>query len=114
MGLRLRDVGTPEFTWRDLLMVVQNLPRQSAWFSAIQGADESVWGMSEMLLADVADTLHWIQWKDTKDGAKNRNQPKPIPRPGITDDSKKRIGSGSLPADQMVEWLGGDFILPAS
>lgn len=114
LGLRYRQLGTEELTWRDLLIVVKNLPRTSALYRSQHGVEEYEWGLPEHLLADVADTLHWLQWKDTKDASRNRNQPKPIPRPGIIDESKQRVGSGSLPVDQMLTWLGGDFILQAS
>jgi hypothetical protein len=83
-------------------------------YAAVHGAEEAEWTLGNHLLAGLADTQAWLAWTKTKDGAKGRNAPKPIARPGVVDESKKRIGSGSLPADQMLNWLGGDFILPAS
>ena len=74
------------------------------------GPEESPWTLGNHLLADVADTLHLLWWAKTEDAARRRNRPKPIPRPGITDDSKKQIGAGSLPVEAMREWLGGDFV----
>lgn len=35
------------------------------------------------LLAAAVDMLRILAWQQTKDGQKNRKQPKPIPRPGV-------------------------------
>lgn len=96
--------------------MVKNLPRRSAWFKSIHGEEESEWDLLEHLIAGLSDDVKWLAWTKTEDAAKKppRNRPKLISRPGVVDDSKKRIGKGSLPADQMAVWLGGDFILPAS
>lgn len=114
-GLRLRWVGSEDFTWRDLLDVVKNLPKSSAVFRAVHGEDESEWGLSEHLLAGVLDNTGWLVWAKTKDASRpGAKPPKPTPRPGVGDDSVKRIGGSVLPVDEMREWLGGDFIIPAS
>lgn len=112
--MRLRDAGTPEFTWRDLLDVVQHLPDSSAVYRAVHGDEEAEWGLLEHLVAGAADSLAWLVWAKTEDAAKKRNRPKPIPRPGFEDESVKKIGKSALPVGEMVEWLGGDFVLPAS
>jgi Family of unknown function (DUF5361) len=44
---------------------------------------DQAWSRTDMLLADIADSLHWLQWAKTKDGARNRSRPQPIPRPGV-------------------------------
>jgi Family of unknown function (DUF5361) len=51
--------------------------------------DEAGWTRTDMLLASAVDALHWLQWVKTKDGAKNRNRPKPIPRPGYIEKPRK-------------------------
>lgn len=95
-------------------MVVKHLPRSSAVYAAVHGAEEAEWTLGNHLLASIVDTQAWLAWTKTKDGARGRNAPKPTLRPGVVDDSKQRIGSGTLPVPEMLEWLGGDFILPAS
>lgn len=95
-----------DLTWRDLWVIVRNLPQSSALHKSIHGLEESLWTISDYLLAQIADTQAWLAWTKTKDGEKGRNQPRPIPRPGVEDESKKRIGSGTLPASEMIEWLG--------
>lgn len=107
--MRLRDVGCPEFTWGDLLDVVQHLPKTSAVYRAVHGDEDAEWGLLEHLAASTADSLAWLVWSKTEDATKKRNRPKPIPRPGVVDESKKQIGAGSLPIDEMKAWLGGDF-----
>ena len=94
--------------WRDLYVIVRNSDN-GAVFKAIHG-ERAEWGLQDHLLARIGDTLDLLWWAKTEDATKNRNRPKPLPRPGITDDSKKQIGSGSLPVDAMREWLGGDFV----
>jgi hypothetical protein len=75
----------------------------------VHGVEQSEWSLTNHLLAGLADSAAWLVWSKTEDATKKRNRPKPIPRPGVEDDSKKQIGSGSLPIDEMKMWLGGDF-----
>ncbi|MEU2106497.1 DUF5361 domain-containing protein [Nocardia sp. NPDC019255] len=60
--------------------------------------------MQEMLMADVADSLHWLMWAKTKSAQKNRGQPKPIPRPGIA--KPERYGDTSMSIADMNKFLG--------
>lgn len=96
-------------TWRDLWVIVRNLPQSSALHRSVNGVEESTWTLTDYLLADIHDTVAWLAWTKTKDAEKGRNRPKPRPRPGVVDEAKKQIGSGSLPIDEMKAWLGGDF-----
>ena len=109
-GLRLRWLGSDGFNWRDLLVIVRHSPSSSALFRSIHGQEESEWTLGNHLLAGIADSAAWLVWSKTEDASKKRNRPKPIPRPGVTDESKKKIGSSTLPIDAMREWLGGDFV----
>lgn len=108
-GLRLRWLGSEGFNWRDLLVIVRHSPESSALFRAIHGAESSAWDLKAHLLANMADTLNLLWWAKTEDATRKKNRPKPIPRPGVEDDSTKQIGSGSLPIEEMKAWLGGDF-----
>lgn len=110
LGVRLRWLESNMLSWRDLWVIVRNLPRSSALHRSVNGEEESMWTLTDYLLADIADTQAWLAWTKTKDAEKGRNRPKPRPRPGLVDESKKQIGSGSLEIEDMKRWLGGDFV----
>lgn len=47
------------------------------------------WHLVEnQMLAAQTDLLALIWWSKTRDGQKNKNRPKPVPRPGIADPEK--------------------------
>jgi hypothetical protein len=102
--LRLRDVGSTDFWWRDLLVFVQHVGRDSALYRS-QNPDDSPWGLSEHLLAVVADAVIAANWMQSRDGQKNRNRPKPIQRPGVVPE-KKTFGGKAESIDTIREWLG--------
>lgn len=80
-GLRLRDLGSDRFRWSDLRAIVTHLPVESALIR-VKEPERSRWGISEYLLAIIADSLRWLVWAKTPDAKRKRNRPKPIPRPG--------------------------------
>lgn len=101
LGLRLRDAGSPGFEWADLRAIVRWAPKSSALYRSMYLPDEdSAWGLQEMLLAAIADSLRWLQWAKTKDGARGRNMPEPIPRPGHRPKVTKHGGKASTPMDR--------------
>jgi hypothetical protein len=110
LGLRLRQLGTDLLSWRDLLVIVQHTERGSA-LSASMDPDSSTWGLSEHLLAVVADAVIAGNWMSSRDGQKNRNRPKPIPRPGIVPESKK-FGGRAESIDTIRDWLGWEETTP--
>ena len=68
-------------------------------------SEESPWGLSEHLLAAIADAALAGNWMQSKDGQKNRNRPKPIPRPGL-EPADKKYGGKAESIDSIREWLG--------
>jgi len=104
LGLRLRWLGTDLLTWRDLLVIVQNTFTDTALYRAMN-PDSWQWSLSDHLLAVVADAVITGNWMQSKDGQRNRNRPKPIPRPG-QEPQDKTYGSGALELDEMADWLG--------
>lgn len=95
----MRHVGTDDFTWRDLYVFVKT----SGWDDALTREmypEHADWTPENMLLAEVVDSLHWLVWAKTENGSKNRNQPKPIPRPGV-EEPEKRVKGEAVPIDQM-------------
>lgn len=64
------------------------------------------WSPTNHLLAGILDSAQWLQWSKTKDGAKNRNHPKPTPRPGIPEEHQSRFKDAvSLPIDEVKRLL---------
>lgn len=63
-----------------------------------------MWGLPEMLAADIADSLRWLMWAKTPDAPKGRNRPKPIPRPGVK--GPERIGTATAIAEmnKFLDW----------
>lgn len=106
LGLRLRWLGTDLLTWRDLKIIVQHLSSTSALMQKMD-PENAVWGLQEYLLAEVVDTLHWLQWAKTKDAAAKppRNQPDPLPRPG-TKPKTEFIKYDVMTQDDAIDWLG--------
>lgn len=110
LGLRLRHVGTPDFNWRDLYVILKTLPRDTALYRAVYGEDAE-WTLEAHLLALVADAGNWLVWSKTRDGEKGRNRPGRVPRPGVASDTESRsMGSGALPAEELEAWLDGPFV----
>lgn len=100
-GLRLRHVGTEQFTWRDLKLFVEFM-REEDNLSKVRHPEEADWGRTNMLLASAVDALNWLVWAKTRDGQKNRNQPQPTPRPGVQAHAKRTKGE-AIPIDQFKE-----------
>lgn len=101
LGLRLRNVGSEEFTWGDLLTIVRHSPHSSALYRAMN-PDETEWGLTEHLLAYVVDLSAVANWQRAQ--GKKKDYPKPIPRPGIEVD--KKFGKEAISMDDMKAWLG--------
>ncbi len=103
LGLRLDDLGTERLTWRDLWVIVNNLPRSSALVRAVAGTDAE-WGLLEHLTAVVADAVEVGNWQ--RQGKASAPKPKPIPRPGAKSDEKK-FGSDPIPIKDFDAWWSG-------
>lgn len=113
LGYRLRWLDSParDFNWRDLWVLVRNLGPDSATHVAVNGREESEWTLANHLLAMIAENTSLAIWMKTADAQKKppRNRPKPIFRPGVEDDSKQKIGKDTLPAADMISWLGEGY-----
>lgn len=103
LGLRLRQLGTEALTWRDLLVIAQHSGHDTALIMSID-PDAAPWGLSEHLLAVVADAVIAGNWMQSEDGRKRRHRPKPIKRPGVEQDKKYGGKAESMAA--IREWLG--------
>lgn len=91
LGLRMRDLGSPALTWREVLTVVRH---QTG--SALERAmfpEEAAWGLPEQLLALIADTLAIQFWADHN--RKAAHKPKPLERPGVSEKDTAVYGAES-------------------
>ncbi|MDQ0793556.1 hypothetical protein [Streptomyces sp. B1I3] len=102
LGLRLRNVGTDDFTWGDLLTIVKQLPRSSALFRSMH-PEEAEWGLVEQLIAYTADLTAVGNWQRAQ--GKKKDYPRPIPRPGV-ESPEKKYGKGAISIEDMSAWLG--------
>lgn len=87
------------------MVTVNHLPKDSALAreQATRAGHDLDWGLSELLLAACFDQLRFLVWIQSEDGAKGRNRPKPLARPGVkSDDESNRIGSDAIPLADMA------------
>ncbi len=62
------------------------------------------WSKTDLLLATLIDDFRFYMW--AKSGGKAKNRPKPIPRPGVVDESRKRMKDALLlPVDEVKRRL---------
>lgn len=106
-GLRLRDVGSEEFSWRDLKAFITGADQNSAIARALH-PEEWMWNNEAMLLASAVDTLRVIAWQKTRDGSKGRNAPAPIPRPGVVPTTRKTTGK-AVPMNELRSKLNAMY-----
>lgn len=109
LGLRLRNLGSDDFNWNDLAVVLSQSPRSSAFYRSLF-PDEAEWGLQEQLMAAMVDYAAVGNWQ--RGEGKRKDFPDPIPRPGVND-GKERYGTEAIEMDEMAAWLGGEFINPA-
>lgn len=91
-------MGSDDFTWRDLKLFISGSQLDSELFKSLH-PEEAGWSRTNMLLANIADSLAWLVWAKTKDGSRNRNQPQPIKRPGVRP-LDRRVKGVAVPIDQ--------------
>lgn len=104
LGMRLRDLGTDKLSWRDLLVITRQAPRQSALARAAHGSDLA-WGLTEHLLATAVDALNIANWQRGNEGRKSPSRkPKPVPRPGVKDTESTTVGADPIPMSEFDTW----------
>ena len=103
-GLRLRWLDDPgqDFTLGDALDVVEWATPDMAIFRALY-PEEATWTLTNQLLASL---LEFAQQKTWVEGGKKGPRPKPIPRPGVTEKSARKLTSEkTLSVTDMDAWL---------
>ena len=78
LGLRLRWLGSPLLTLRDLILIVSLAPRDSPLLRALN--PDTGWDLHAHLLAVIFDSLNAANWQ--RAGGKQSTKPKPLARPG--------------------------------
>jgi hypothetical protein len=99
--LRLDWLGTRRLSWRDLLVIVKQAPRESSLARAMHGED-ALWGLTDHLVAAAVDELAVANWQ--RQGKKGAPRPKPLPRPG-KQSKTQRIGAEPLPIADLEAWI---------
>ena len=89
----LADLFTGRLTWRRLRVLIAGLPPEAATVRALLG-DAAHWGVSDYLLALIADLLNVGNWQ--RGNPRKTSKPKPIPRPG----ARRALGNRSLTPEQ--------------
>ncbi|WP_228794721.1 DUF5361 domain-containing protein, partial [Nocardia cyriacigeorgica] len=109
LGLRLRDLGSDSLSWRDLKVIVQQSPRESAIARSVN-PEVSMWGIDQQLMAELVDVAHWLKWSKTKGATQKPPQgmPDPIPRPGVGPKPVEVIKFDVMTQDEALAWLGWD------
>lgn len=118
-GMRLRDFENPDddhHRWRDLLVFLRTLDMDSNYGRLKSDPEDRFWTPDRQLMATIADRLAVLIWQPTENGRKGRNPPKPIPRPGVTQDTdteqqqtRKRGGKKNAhTSSRMAKMLGWD------
>jgi hypothetical protein len=102
-GERLRWMGTPRLSWRDVWVICTSAEPKSRLAVALN--PRMAWDTTDYLLATIADAQRWLVWSKTKDAARKRNQPKPIPRPGEEKDNGRVSDVRPMTVDQMKAFL---------
>ena len=106
LGLRLDDLGTERLSWRDLLVFLRQAPRTSAYTRARE-PERSAWGVTDYLLATIADALAVANWQRGSQGRRAPGpRPKPITRPGA--EEKQVFGRGAIRIRDFDDWWGAD------
>jgi hypothetical protein len=67
--------------------------------------EQAGWTTTSMLLAELVDTVHWLQWTKTRDGQRGRNMPARVPRPGTRVKPRPGLKPKALPLSQVKKQL---------
>jgi hypothetical protein len=102
-GLRIRDLGTERFNWRDFKHLVTNLGPGSALHRSLGGR----YTASDYLLVVIANTLRTISWQLS--AGKERDRPEPFYLPGMDDSDPSKTAdtyqADVMTIEEMDEWL---------
>lgn len=98
LGLRSRQVGTDELTWRDLQAIVSHAEPGGPLAKDLG----YVWTTDGYMLANIYDALAGANWQ--RAGRSNEPPPKPIKRPNEVMDGEKSFGFEPIPLSEFNDW----------
>ncbi len=109
LGLRLRDLGEPWFTWEDLRAVIHGLQRDLTSMTALDlhGTEALAWDPKAQLLAGIFDQLAVIEYRERQQVFKDPGEaPDPLPRPGVKSTKQQWTGPARTieEMDQLLGW----------
>jgi len=100
-------VTSEALSWRDLLVIVNQLPRTSALYRSMY-PDEAPWGLEARLLAAAVNALRDANWQ--RQGDNRAPRPSYVLMPGEEqpnrETDKQNHGSNPIPADEIARRLG--------
>lgn len=102
MGLRLRDCPSPEFTWRDLYVIVKTRGPHSHLYGSVY-PEKAHWDTLNQLVAQGVDIMAWLQWAKSEASEDPSTMPKPIPRPGVGDNDADKPQRRKMTMEQAKE-----------
>jgi len=103
----LDDLGG-ELSERALLSFGRHAPMESALFAEL--SEFGGWSRTEQLLARLVEAVERLDWHFICKGRKRSDwpqPPKPIPRPGVKDDSERHIGRNPISISEFDAWYEG-------
>ena len=77
-GLNLDDIGRA-YTYLHAAALTAQLPRESR--TVLADAPEAAWSDADEMMRRLEYTARVLAWQQTKDGAKGRSAPRPLPSP---------------------------------
>lgn len=108
-GLRLRDLPSPGFDWRDLWVIIRHAGPDSALTVSLDGREAVEWDLTNQLLAAAVDALSFLRWAKTEDAQRPGAQPPAlIPRPGVEPEGPT-TETDSMDEDEAFDFLGDRF-----
>jgi hypothetical protein len=105
LGLRIRDLGSERFNWRDFKHLITNLGSESALHRSLAGR----YSVGDYLLVVIANTLRTMSWQLS--AAKEQDRPEPFFLPGMNDEAEQANSSSYqgdvMTIEEMDAWLNG-------
>lgn len=102
-GARLRWLGTPFLSWRDVYLIAINAEPGS---QLARELDPSLaWTRTDYWLQSIEYSLRWLVWGKTKDAQHNRKRPKPVEPPAKKQKAKRKNNGPRMSKKALREYL---------
>ena len=101
LGLRLRQLGTAELSWRDLLVICRQAPEGSPIHRALD-PEWSLWSWETLLLGQLVNYAALIAHLTR--GGRRKFEP-PIKLPGDESTTHEVIEADTIPMDEIYDWV---------